>query len=76
MTFFGPVKTLPCRQVKYEKYQKRPTYEKINTICNTMDLLDGQSVMDLGFWKPTWWDDLVLRIGCSEIMGKVGEKIT
>lgn len=41
-----------------------------------MDLLDGQSVMDLGFWKPTWWDDLVLRIGCSEIMGKVGEKIT
>lgn len=33
-------------------------------------------ILDMGFWKPTWCDDLVFLIGCSEIMGKVGEKIT
>jgi len=34
------------------------------------------SILDMGSWKTTWWDDLVFPMGCSEIIGKVADKIT
>lgn len=34
------------------------------------------SILDMGYWKPTWWDDLVFLMVCSEIIGEVAVKIT